>query len=81
MYVTVPYMLYVAKDIASIEGKKIPVEENDKVVPVTGYKRTMVKTMTKSGGIPQFGYCDEVRMDALIRQVHEIEPNACMTKK
>ena len=46
-------------------------------MPVTGYKRTMVKTMTKSGSIPQFGYCDEVRMDALIRQVHDILLNTC----
>lgn len=51
------------------EGKKLLVEADDKIVPVTGYKRTMVKTMTRSGSIPQFGYCDEVRLDALIRQV------------
>ena len=72
-------ILYVAKDITSSEGKKISVEDNDKIVPVTGYKCTMVKTMTKSGSIPQFGYCDEVRMDALIRQVHDIQLNACIT--
>jgi len=47
----------------------LPKEATDKIVSVTGYKRAMVKTMTKSGSIPQFGYCDEVRMDALIRQV------------
>ena len=65
-------LIILCKDITSSEGKKIPVEGNDKSVPVTGYKRTMVKTMTKSGSIPQFGYCDEVSMDALIRQVLHI---------
>ena len=44
-------------------------EANDKIVQVTGYRRVMVKTMTKSGSVPQFGYCDEVRMDAVMRQV------------
>ena len=61
-------LIILCKDITFSEGKKIPVED-DKIVPITGYKRTMVKTMTKSGSIPQFGYCDEVSMDALIRQV------------
>ena len=60
-------MFCVDNGITSSEGKQIPVENNDKIVLVTRYKRTMVKTMTKSGSIPQFGYCDEVRMDALIR--------------
>ena len=55
--------------VTSNEDKRFPVEVTDKTVKVTGYKRTMVKTMTKSGRIPQFGYCDEVRMDALIKQV------------
>jgi len=27
----------------------------------------MVKTMTQSGEIPQFGYSDEINMDALVR--------------
>ena len=39
----------------------------DKILPVTGYKLAMVRKMTQSGSIPQFGYCDEVKMDALIR--------------
>lgn len=55
-----------AEGLTYKENKKLPLEANDKIMPITGYKRTMVKTMTKSGKIPQFGYCDEVRMDALI---------------
>lgn len=56
--------------ITSNEEKNLSVEADDKTVRVTGYKRAMVKTMTKSGEIPQFGYCDEIRMDALVRQVY-----------
>lgn len=58
---------HAAEGLTYKESKKLPLEANDKIMPITGYKRTMVKTMTTSGKIPQFGYCDEVRMDALIR--------------
>ena len=53
----------------SIEDETSQAEANDEIVQVTGYRRAMVKTMTKSGSVPQFGYCDEVRMDAVMRQV------------
>jgi len=46
---------------------KVTILTEDKVVPIKGYKRTMVKTMTQSGEIPQFGYCDEINMDALVK--------------
>jgi len=56
---------YADKNIKDRTGQA---ETNDKTVQTTGYQRAMVKTMTKSGSIPQFCYCDEVRMDAIIRQ-------------
>lgn len=46
---------------------KVTILTEDRVVPIKGYKRTMVKTMTQSGDIPQFGYCDEVNMDAIVK--------------
>ena len=46
---------------------KVTILTEDRVVPVRGYKRTMVKTMTRSNEIPQFGYCDEVNMDAIVK--------------
>ena len=46
---------------------KVTILTEDKVVPITGFKRTMVKTMTRSGEIPQFGYCDEINMDAIVK--------------
>ena len=39
----------------------------DKVEPVKGLRRTMVKTMTLSGQIPQFGYCDEINLNELVQ--------------
>ena len=39
----------------------------DQEEPIKGFKRTMVKTMADSGQIPQFGYCDEINMNALVQ--------------
>ena len=46
---------------------KVTILTEDRVIPIKGYKRTMVKTMTWSGEIPQFGYCDEINMDAIVK--------------
>ncbi|VDM85678.1 unnamed protein product, partial [Strongylus vulgaris] len=35
----------------------------DRVVPIRGYTRAMVKTMTDALKIPHFGYDDEIRTD------------------
>ena len=51
----------------SSEDENNQVEAQDNIVKVVGYKHTMVKTMTKSGNVPQFGFCDEIRMDAMMR--------------
>ena len=38
----------------------------DRVIPVRGYQRTMIKTMTEALKIPHFGYSDEVSLDLLV---------------
>ncbi|XP_065905248.1 lipoamide acyltransferase component of branched-chain alpha-keto acid dehydrogenase complex, mitochondrial-like [Dysidea avara] len=54
-------------DTSPITMPKVAILTEDRTITIKGYKRTMVKTMTQSGEIPQFGYCDEINMDALVR--------------
>ncbi|KRY68745.1 Lipoamide acyltransferase component of branched-chain alpha-keto acid dehydrogenase complex, mitochondrial [Trichinella pseudospiralis] len=44
----------------------------DQVIPIRGYRRAMVKTMTSANSIPHFTYCDEVNADALIKLRHNL---------
>ena len=39
---------------------------DDRVVPIRGYTRAMMKTMTVANTIPHFGYGDEVVVDRLV---------------
>lgn len=39
----------------------------DKIVPVQGYTRAMIKSMSEALKIPHFGYDDEVHFDGLIQ--------------
>jgi len=43
-----------------------PVTEEDREVPIRGYARAMVKTMTAAAKVPHFGYADELEVDNLI---------------
>uniref|UniRef100_A0A7E4ZS76 Dihydrolipoamide acetyltransferase component of pyruvate dehydrogenase complex n=1 Tax=Panagrellus redivivus TaxID=6233 RepID=A0A7E4ZS76_PANRE len=43
------------------------VKGEDKVVPVRGYTRAMVKSMSESLKIPHFGYDDEIYFDQLVK--------------
>jgi 2-oxoisovalerate dehydrogenase E2 component (dihydrolipoyl transacylase) len=45
----------------------LPPSAEDRVELITGFKTVMVRTMTESGRIPQFGYKDEVGMDQLVQ--------------
>ena len=56
----------VAAPSTSTPIAKVTILTEHKVVPIKGYKWTMVKTMTQSGEIPQFGYCDDINMDAIV---------------
>eukprot|EP01116_Phalansterium_solitarium_P008918 TRINITY_DN2288_c0_g1_i1.p1 TRINITY_DN2288_c0_g1~~TRINITY_DN2288_c0_g1_i1.p1 ORF type:complete len:508 (-),score=64.27 TRINITY_DN2288_c0_g1_i1:276-1799(-) len=37
----------------------------DRVVPVTGYGKAMIKSMTAAAAVPHFGYSDEIAMDRM----------------
>ncbi|XP_019642083.1 PREDICTED: lipoamide acyltransferase component of branched-chain alpha-keto acid dehydrogenase complex, mitochondrial-like [Branchiostoma belcheri] len=45
----------------------------DKVEPIKGFRKAMVKSMTLSQSIPHFGYCDEVDMTALVELRAELK--------
>ncbi|KAK5969873.1 Dihydrolipoamide acetyltransferase component of pyruvate dehydrogenase complex [Trichostrongylus colubriformis] len=45
----------------------------DRAVPIRGYTRAMIKTMTEALKIPHFGYDDEVNADALIAIRNELK--------
>ena len=36
------------------------------IIPITGYRRAMVKSMTAAAAVPHFHFCDEVLMDKLV---------------
>lgn len=63
----------VAAPSTSTPIAKVTILTEDKVVPVKGYKRTMVRTMTQSGEIPQFGYCDEINMNAIVKLRQQVK--------
>lgn len=48
----------------------------DTVVPLSGYSRVMVKTMTLANTVPHFGYNDEVVMDRLLSLRKELKKAA-----
>ncbi|KAF8774783.1 lipoamide acyltransferase component of branched-chain alpha-keto acid dehydrogenase complex, mitochondrial-like [Argiope bruennichi] len=59
--------------IPTIESPKKPTIDviipvgKDKTEPIKGYKKAMVKTMTKSLSIPCFSYCDEIDLTNLVQ--------------
>lgn len=54
------------KPVAPPTPVQISVGTEDRVVPLSGYSRVMVKTMTLANTIPHFGYADEVTVDSLL---------------
>ncbi|XP_012371414.1 lipoamide acyltransferase component of branched-chain alpha-keto acid dehydrogenase complex, mitochondrial [Octodon degus] len=48
----------------------------DKIEPVTGFQKAMVKTMSAALRIPHFGYCDEVDVTELRKLREELKPIA-----
>ncbi|GBO27330.1 Lipoamide acyltransferase component of branched-chain alpha-keto acid dehydrogenase complex, mitochondrial, partial [Araneus ventricosus] len=59
--------------ISPREPPKMPVIDvmipigKDRTEPIKGYKKAMVKTMTKSLSIPCFSYCDEIDITNLVQ--------------
>ena len=49
-----------------------PLKE-DVAVPIRGYTRAMVKTMTEALKIPHFGYNDEINVDSLVKYRAELK--------
>ncbi|EDV23485.1 uncharacterized protein TRIADDRAFT_28052, partial [Trichoplax adhaerens] len=67
-YLEQPQASETVKEPAPISSKPTPKQSpiDDGVpVPIRGIRKAMVKTMTESLKVPQFGYCDEISMNAL----------------
>lgn len=47
--------------------------QQDVSVPIRGYTRAMIKTMTEALKIPHFGYNDEINVDALVKLRGELK--------
>ena len=60
----------------SSAGEPVLATEEDTVVPIRGYNRLMVKSMTESLQVPQMCYSDEVNMNALKLCREELKPLA-----
>ncbi|XP_031396256.1 lipoamide acyltransferase component of branched-chain alpha-keto acid dehydrogenase complex, mitochondrial [Punica granatum] len=48
------------------ESAKFGYQFNDETLPLRGFKRTMVKTMSMAATVPHFYYVDEINCDALV---------------
>ncbi|KAJ1346051.1 Dbt1p [Parelaphostrongylus tenuis] len=59
--------------VSTRSPSKLSPLSKDRLVPLRGYTRTMIKTMTEALKIPHFGYDDEVRADALIEVRRELQ--------
>ncbi|WKX93798.1 hypothetical protein Q1695_011231 [Nippostrongylus brasiliensis] len=57
----------------STQAKVFAPLAEDRAIPIRGYTRAMIKTMTEALKIPHFGYDDEVRADALIAIRRELK--------
>mmetsp|Transcript_7622 Transcript_7622/g.19672 ORF Transcript_7622/g.19672 Transcript_7622/m.19672 type:complete len:508 (-) Transcript_7622:90-1613(-) len=55
--------------------RAVPLGE-DKVVPIKGLQRTMVKTMVAAASVPVFGYSDEIDMSGLVTTRAELKAMA-----
>ncbi|XP_052121484.1 lipoamide acyltransferase component of branched-chain alpha-keto acid dehydrogenase complex, mitochondrial isoform X1 [Frankliniella occidentalis] len=47
---------------------------DDRIVPITGYTKTMVKTMTAANSVPHFVYSDELDVGPLIQLRKQMKP-------
>lgn len=56
---------FVSPEPAPVQ-RVVPLEE-DKVVPIKGLQRTMVKTMMAAASVPVFGYADECDVTTLVQ--------------
>ncbi|CEF67553.1 Lipoamide acyltransferase component of branched-chain alpha-keto acid dehydrogenase complex, mitochondrial [Strongyloides ratti] len=54
-------------------SKKSIITGEDKVVPIRGYTRAMVKTMSQALNVPHFGYNDEFYVDKLVEMRKDLK--------
>lgn len=47
--------------------------KTDKVEPIKGIQKAMVKTMTQANTIPHFSYCDEYDMNSLVNMKYQMK--------
>ncbi|GFR09288.1 lipoamide acyltransferase component of branched-chain alpha-keto acid dehydrogenase complex, mitochondrial [Trichonephila clavata] len=45
----------------------------DRAEPIKGYKKAMVKTMTRSLAVPCFSYCDEIDVTPLVQTINKLK--------
>lgn len=63
---TIPPSPVVQKPLPEIISAKPQAAKFDKIEPIKGFKKTMVKTMSRALLIPHFGYCDEINVTNLV---------------
>ena len=49
--------------------------EKDQIVPLRGFNRAMVKTMTMATEVPHFHFVEEINCDALVKLKHFFKEN------
>lgn len=62
-----------AGGFSSREHKTFEPLHEDRVVPIRGYTRAMIKTMTEALKIPHFGYDDEINVNAVVSMRNELK--------
>ncbi|KAL0892236.1 hypothetical protein ABMA27_015421 [Loxostege sticticalis] len=75
----------VVPDVTSVQAVAIPVMQaharteivlDDKTVPVSGFTKAMVKTMTEAMKIPHFGFSDEYDVTKLVEAREKLKSSA-----
>ncbi|VDP11392.1 unnamed protein product [Onchocerca flexuosa] len=57
----------------SFSPEKFEILKEDKLIPIRGYTRAMVKSMSESLKIPHLGFCDEMNFDQLMITREELK--------
>ena len=56
-----------------VEQPAPPLPIIDKTELIKGYKKAMVKTMTKSLAVPCFSYCDEIDVTSIVQMREKLK--------
>ncbi|KAJ8766757.1 hypothetical protein K2173_007824 [Erythroxylum novogranatense] len=72
---------YSEVEVAAVDNKHgyasaVPVQHyEDEKIPLRGFMRTMVKTMSSAAKVPHFHYVEEIKCDALVRLKESFQNN------